>query len=52
MGTADLPLWYIACVSASAAELIIFFNVKHSVRMGPFGFGVGLRLDTGGLSLK
>ena len=52
MGTADLPLWYIACVSASAAELITFFNVKHSVRMGPFGFGVGFRLDTGGLSLK
>ena len=52
MGTADLPLWYISCVSASAAELITFFKVKHSVRMGPFGFGVGFKLDTGGRSLK
>lgn len=39
---ADLPFQYTVPTSASAAEDITPFMIWYSVRIGPFGIGVGI----------
>ena len=52
IGIDVFPLWWSVSASSSAIDDMIFFNVMHSVRMGPLSQTDGMMLEDVGFELR